>query len=122
MFPILFTLVSTFLKKPPSKISECKSASVNKKIDVHILLPIYALPDVVPHPTPPDVVRLRLGLRVEHWPHAARVQRLWLAQVDDAEPVRHVGTHVGHLFGAKNIYSTKQTGLQDFCESNLTWS
>ena len=64
---------------------------------VVVVLAVPVVSDVVPHPTPADEVRLGLGLGVEHGPHAAGVQGLWFAQVDDAEPVSHVRAHVCHL-------------------------
>ena len=64
---------------------------------VVIVLAVPVVADVVAHPTPPDVVRLGLRLGVEHGPHAAGVEGLWFGEVDDAEPVSHVRTHVCHL-------------------------
>ena len=64
---------------------------------VVVVLAVPVVADVVADAAPADEVRLGLRLGVEDGPHAARVERLGLAQVHDAEPVGHVRPHVGHL-------------------------
>lgn len=54
-------------------------------------------PYVVPNPGPADKVPLGLNLRVKDRSHSAVVEGVGLAQVNDAQAVGEVGTHVFYL-------------------------